>query len=65
MKRYMPEDETIRDNTCNYTLWDGSNLTKNETTKAKLQSEEGKKHLKEKEQKEHKRLMSKAEILKL
>ena len=65
MQRYMPEDETIGDSQYEYTLRDESNFTKNETTKAKLQSEEGKKHLKEKEQKENKKLFSKAEILKL
>ncbi len=61
----MPEDETIGDKQYEYTLRDESNITKNETTKEKLQSEEGREYLKEKEQKEHKRLMSKSEILKL
>ena len=59
----MPEDEKIVDTSWNYIWWDGINFTKKETTKAKLQSEEGEKYLKKKEEKEHKRLMSEAEIL--
>jgi hypothetical protein len=46
-------------------FWDDNRLTKNETSKKKLQSAEGKKYLKEKEQKEHKRLMSGTEIVNL
>ena len=65
MKIYMPEDETIVDVKYNYKSRNDSDLPRNETTKGQLQSEEGKKYLKEKEEKEHKRLMSKAEMLKL
>ena len=65
MKIYMPEDETIVDVKYNYKSRNDSDLPRNEITKGQLQSEEGKKYLKEKEEKEHKRLMSKAEMLKL
>ena len=63
MKIYMSEDKKLGDSSFDHILRNDSRLYINQTTKAKLQSEEGEKYLKKKEEKEHKRLMSEAEIL--
>ena len=59
----MPPDTSIADSNYEYELWDDTKIKPQETTRKKLRSDEGKKHLAEKEKKEHKQLLSKAEFL--
>ncbi len=63
MKRYMPPDTSIADSSYKYDFWDDTKITNQETKKSKLRSDEWKKHLEEKEKKEHKKLLTKEEIL--
>ena len=59
----MPPDTSIADSNYEYELWDDTKIKPQETTRKKLRSDEGKKHLEEKEKKEHKHLLGKAEFL--
>ena len=65
LKRYMPSDTSIADSSSKYTLWDDTELKPQETTRNKLRSDEWKKYLKDKEQKENKNLLNKSDFLKL
>jgi hypothetical protein len=61
----MPPDNNIADSTYSYDFWDNTKITNQETKKSKLRSSEGQKYLEEKEKKEHKKLLTKEEILRL
>ena len=65
VKRYMPPDTSIADSSYTYDLWDDTKITPQETTRKKLRSDEWKKYLKDKEQKENKNLLNKSDFLKL
>ena len=65
LKWYMPSDTSIADSSSEYTLWDDTKITQQETTRKKLRSDEWKKYLKDKEQKENKNLLNKSDFLKL
>jgi len=65
LKRYMPPDTSIADSSSEYTLWNNTEITLQETTREKLRSDEWKKHLKDKSEKENKNVLSKSDFLKL